>query len=91
MYELTLDLEQKPAMIGHFSLKENNNYYSLLCTCWKNHAISARTHKTVILTLEFSIFQISSLYGTDAYIVDITASQMICVGYCCPLRSKTVL
>ena len=51
------------------------------CTFWKNYAISARTHKTVILTLElFSSFQISSLYGTDAYSIDITANQMICIG-----------
>ena len=50
------------------------------CTFWKNYAISASTHKTVILTLEFSFFQISSLYGTDAYSIDITANQMICIG-----------
>ena len=81
MYEITLNLEPKTAMIEHFfSLKENNNYYFLHYTFWKNYAMSARTHKTVILTLEFSFIKISSLYGTDAHTVDITANQTICIG-----------
>ena len=63
-----------------FLLKKTINCYTLHCTFWNNYAISARTHKTVIFSLEFSFFQISSLYGTDAYIIDITANQMICSG-----------
>ena len=68
MYEITLNLEPKTAMIEHFfSLKENNNYFFLHCTFWKNYVMSARTHKTVILTLPYLS-------------VDITANQTICIG-----------
>ena len=80
MYEITLDLEKKPAMTEHFFLLKKTIIPCTYCTFWTNYAISARTHKTVILTLEFSFFQISSLYSTDAHNIDITADQMICIG-----------
>ena len=44
MYQITLDLEQKPAML---ELKENN--YPVYCTFWKNYAISDRTIKLSFL------------------------------------------
>ena len=75
MYQITFDLEQKPAVLGHFFFKENNN---IPCTLHLEELCDISP--TVILTLEFSFFQISSLYGTDAYIIDITANQMICIG-----------
>ena len=35
---------------------------------------------SLILTSEFSIFQLSSLYDSDDYFIDNTANQMNCVG-----------
>ena len=35
---------------------------------------------SVILTSEFSFFQLSLLYDSDDYIIDNTANQMNCVG-----------